>query len=105
MVFRVVRHRKAALEFLQLPPAVRAIYEGAIRRMAKDPFASGPGYAISQLSPPAGVVAPVWAMRVGAFRMFFLVDGEAVKIGGFGARPGFYRRLARVKELLREHEL
>jgi hypothetical protein len=99
--FRVVRHRKAPQEFFQLPPNVRAVYERGIRRMATDPFASGSGYEVSQLSPPPGVVSPTWAMKVNGFRMFYIVDGDPVKIGGFGARPGFYRKLSRVKELLR----
>jgi hypothetical protein len=72
--------------------------------MAVDPFSSGPGYEVSQLSPPKGAVGPIWAMKAGGFRMFFLVDGSVVKIGGFGARPGFYRKLARTKELLRERD-
>jgi hypothetical protein len=69
--------------------------------MEIDPFASGPGYEVSQLSPPPGIVSPIWAMKVNGFRMFYVVGGDAVKIGGFGARPGFYRKLSRVKELLR----
>lgn len=67
-----------------------------------DPFASGPGYEVSQLSPPPGVISPIWSMKVGGFRMFYIVDGDTVKIGGFGARPGFYRKLSRVKELMRD---
>ncbi len=101
MPFRVLRHRKASSEFFQLPPAVRAVYERAIRRMAVDPFTSGPGYEVAQLSPPPGVVSPIWSMKVGGYRMFFIVDGETVKIGGFGARSGFYRKLSRTKELVR----
>jgi hypothetical protein len=102
--YRILRHRKAPAEFFQLPPDVRAVYERAIRRMAADPFTSGPGYEVSQLAPPPGVVSPVWTMKVRGFRMFFVVDGDAVKIGGFGGRPGFYRKLARTKELLRRNE-
>jgi hypothetical protein len=101
VAYRVLRHRAAEGEFLQLPPDVRAIYERAIRRMATDPFQPGPGFEISQPSPPKGVVAPIGAMKVRGFRMFFVVDGDLVKIGGFGGRPGFYRKLARAKELLR----
>ncbi len=102
MPFRVLRHRRALPEFLQLPPKVRAIYERAIRRMSLDPFASGPGYAVTQLSPPPGVVSPIWSMKVGGYRMLFVVDGDTVKIGGFGARAGFYRKLSRAKELVRK---
>jgi len=102
--YRVLRHRKADAEFLQLPPSVRAVYERAIQRLATGPFSAGSGYEVAQLSPPRGVVTPVWSMKVGGFRMFYLVDGNDVKIGGFGARPGFYRKLPRVKELLRTAE-
>ncbi len=104
VVYRVLRHRKAEAEFLQLPPQVRAVYERAIRRMTTNPFSFGSEYQVSQLSPPSGVVTPVWSMKVGSFRMFYIVDGNDVKIGGFGARPGFYRKLPRVKELLRVPE-
>lgn len=102
MRYRIERHRKAPAEFFQLPPTVRAVYERAIRRLAIDPFIAGAGYEVSQLSPPPGIVSPIWALKVGGFRMFYIVEGETVKIGGFGARPGFYRKLARVKELLRD---
>lgn len=101
MRYRVLRHRQAVAEFLLLPPAVRLVYERAIRRMSTDPFAPGLGYDVAQLSPPAGVVSPVWSLKVGSFRMFYVVEGDTVKIGGFGARPGFYRKLARAKELVR----
>jgi hypothetical protein len=99
--YRVVRHAKAASEFYLLPPAIRFVYERAIRKMAVDPFRPGAGYEVEQLSPPPGVVSPVWAVKVGGFRMFFVVDGHLVRIGGFGARPGFYRKLGRIKEMLR----
>ncbi len=102
MPYRVLRHRRAVAEFLQLPPGVRAIYERAIRQMSANPFAAGSGYSVAQLSPPAGVVSPVWSMKVGGYRMFFVVEGDTIKIGGFGARPGFYRKLARAKELVRK---
>ena len=69
--------------------------------MSVDPFASGPGYEVTQLSPPPGVASPVGSMKVDGFRMVSVVDGATVKIGGFGARPGFYRKRARVKELMR----
>ncbi len=69
--------------------------------MATEPFGSGPDFDVVQLSPPAGVVTPIWSMKVGGYRMFFIVDGDAVKIGGFGARSGFYRKLSRAKELVR----
>ncbi|MGI0055591.1 MAG: hypothetical protein ACREBZ_07790 [Thermoplasmata archaeon] len=101
MTFRVVRHRKAPAEFFQLPSEVRAVFEEAVQRMSTDPYASGAGYEVAQLSPPPGVVAPVWSMKVDGFRMFYVVDGDTVKIGGFGVRPGFYRKLSRVKELVR----
>lgn len=42
------------------------------------------------------------ASRHRSYRMFFVVEGDTVKIGGFGAHPGFYRKLARGKELVRE---
>lgn len=101
MPFRVVRHRRAPPEFFPLPPHVRAVDERGIRRMARDPFASGPGYEVSPRSPPPGVVLSIWAMKVNGFRMFYIVDRETVKVGGFRARPGFYRKLSRANELLR----
>ena len=70
--------------------------------MSLDPFSSGPGYVVAQLSPPPGVGSPIWSMKVGDYRMFFVVDGDAVKIGGFGVRAGFYRKLSRAKELARK---
>lgn len=102
MALRVVRHPKAATEFFQLPPHVRAVYERAIRRMTVEPLTSCPGNEVSQLSPVSGIVSPVGSMKVGGFRVFFIVDGGTAKIGGSGARPGFYQKLSRAQELLRD---
>jgi hypothetical protein len=99
--YRFVRHAKAASESYLLPPAIRVVNERAIRRMAVDPFRPGAGDEVGQLSPPVGAVSPLWAVKVGGFRMFFVVGGQLVRIGGFGARPGFYRELGRIKEMLR----
>lgn len=101
MPARAVRQRKVATEFFPLPPNVRPVHERAIRQWSADPFASGLGYETFQLSPTSGVVAPIWSMKVGGFRVFYIGDGDTVKIGGLGARPGFYRKLSRVRGLVR----
>jgi hypothetical protein len=89
--------REARPEFLALPPPVREIFEETFVRMKRQPYASGPGYSVEQLRPPPGWTGEVWSVHVGLYRAWFIIDGQIVRFGAFGLRPGFYRKLDRLR--------
>lgn len=100
MVYSVVIRREARPEFLALPPDIRGVFEEAFERMRVYPFSSGAGYSVDQLKPPRGYKNEVWSVHVGIYRAWFVVDGQIVRFGAFGLRPGFYRKLNRLRARL-----
>jgi len=97
VTYTVAMRQDARPEFLSLPPEVREVFEEAFSRMRVQPYASGPGFSVQQLKPPRGWKQEVWSVHVGGYRAWFVVDGQTVRFGAFGPRPGFYRKLARVR--------
>lgn len=104
MAYRVRVHPDARLEFLALPPEVRETFERAVfPGLARSPFAPRAGYTVDQLrNLPAGWKGQVWCVHVGMYRALFTVEGNRVRIGTFGYRPGFYERLRRLRTLFPE---
>ncbi|MCI4328882.1 MAG: hypothetical protein L3K01_05250 [Thermoplasmata archaeon] len=100
MVYALTVRREARPEFLALPPEVREVYEAGFARMRVQPLSSGPGYSVDQLKPPRGWKQEVWSVHVGNYRAWFVVDGQTVRFGAFGLRPGFYRKLSRLRSRL-----
>ncbi|MGI0055499.1 MAG: type II toxin-antitoxin system RelE family toxin [Thermoplasmata archaeon] len=93
-------HQKAKDEFAQLPPDIREEFLYAIRGLLFQPFRPGPGYWIKELSDQPGL----WRLRLASFRrlrMYYSVDGDLLKIYGFGPREGFYVRLRQTDRLSR----
>ena len=91
MPSRYVPHAKAKEEFAKLPPEVREDFLYAIRGLLFQPFRPGPGYWVKELSDHPGL----WRLRLTSFRrvrMYYSVDGDTLRIYGFGPREGFYAR-------------
>jgi hypothetical protein len=65
--------------------------------MKRPPYASGPGYAVKPLKSSSSWNGEVWSLHVGFYRAWLVVDGPAVRFGAFGLRPGFYRKLERLR--------
>lgn len=55
MPLRYVPHERAKEEFAKLPPAVREEFLYAIRGLLYQPFRSGPGYSVKELSGHPGL--------------------------------------------------
>ncbi len=100
MAYTLTMRREARSEFLALPPDVREVFEEAFARMQDQPFSPGPGYSMDQLKPPRGWKREVWSIHVGLYRAWFVVEGQSVRFGAFGLRPGFYRKLNRLRARL-----
>jgi hypothetical protein len=100
VVYTLTMRREARPEFLALPPDVREVYEEAFTRMRVQPLSSGPGYSVDQLQPPRGWKQEVWSVHVGNYRAWFVADGQTIRFGAFGLRPGFYRKLSRLRSRL-----
>ncbi len=92
MPLQYVPHEKAQEEFAKLPPDIREEFLYAIRGLLYQPFRPGPGYWVKELSGHPGL----WRLRLTTYRrvrMYYSVEGEKLKIYGFGPREGFYARL------------
>jgi hypothetical protein len=100
VVYTLTMRREARPEFLALPPEVREGFEEAFARMRVQPLSSGTGNSVDQLKPPRGWKQEMWSVPVGIYRAWFVVDGQTVRFGAFGLRPGFYRKLSRLRSRL-----
>lgn len=90
-----------ALEFegdlATLPALPRNEMWRVLARLRKRPLSPGPGYSLNELrrsSRPGVRVARFWHDQ---YRLMFEVDGELLILVGVGKRPGFYRRLDRLR--------
>ncbi len=100
MPTRYVPHEKAKAEFARLPPAIREEFLYAIRGLLFQPFRPGPGYRVKELSDHPGL----WRLRLSSFRrvrMYYSVEGDTLRIFGFGPREGFHARLRQTDRLHR----
>ena len=98
---RVVRDRRLDVDFWQLPPSAQVEFWHVLAGIRRRPFAPGPGYAVVELRKPPRPGVRVAHFLDDGFRLLFEVDGSLLIVYGVGVRPGFYRRLDR----LRDHSL
>ena len=100
MPTRYIPHEKAKEEFAKLPPATREEFLYAIRGLLYQPFRPGPGYWVKELSDHPGLRR----LRLTSFprvRMYYSVDGDTLRIYGFGPREGSYTWLRQTDRLHR----
>ncbi len=98
MPSRYIPHTKAKEEFAQLPPPIREEFLYAIQGLLFQPFRPGPGYLVKELSDHPGL----WRLRLSSFphvRMYYSVEGNTLRVYGFGPREGFYARLRQTDRL------
>jgi mRNA-degrading endonuclease RelE of RelBE toxin-antitoxin system len=96
---RYVFREEARDEFRQLPAEVREEFLYAVHGLLFQPFRPGPGYRVKELRDAPGL----WRLRLSAYpgvRAYYGVDGEVLRVYGFGPRPEFYEKL-REKHRLR----
>jgi mRNA-degrading endonuclease RelE of RelBE toxin-antitoxin system len=97
---RYVPHERAKEEFAKLPAEIREEFLYAIRGLLFQPYRPGPGYWVKELS----AHPRLWRLRLTSFRrvrMYYSVDGDTLRIYGFGPREGFYARLRQTNRLHR----
>lgn len=98
MPLRVLRHPEFDNDFLALPVAVRDECWRVISSIRRRPFAPGIGFRVERLRRSTGTQA--WSAHFlnNSYRMLYVVDGEDLILIGVGMRPGFYRRLDRLRQ-------
>jgi mRNA-degrading endonuclease RelE of RelBE toxin-antitoxin system len=97
---RYVLREAAKNEFRQLPPNVREEFLYAIHGLLFQPFRPGPGYRVKELREAPGL----WRLRLSTFpavRAYYDVDGQTLRVYGFGPRPEFYNKLRQKDRLSR----
>jgi len=91
---------KARDEFVELPVKVREEFLYAIHGLLFQPFRPGPGYRVKELREAAGL----WRLRLSAYpgvRAYYSVDGDVLRVYGFGPRREFYDKLREKDRLQR----
>ncbi|MCI4352366.1 MAG: hypothetical protein L3K14_03140 [Thermoplasmata archaeon] len=92
MPARFVFRSEAEDEFRELPAEIREEFLYAFHGLLYQPFRPGPGYRVKELRDAPGL----WRLRLGAYpavRAYYGVDGEILRVYGFGPRPEFYLKL------------
>jgi|SRR5580658_8671445 hypothetical protein len=97
MVVDVVRDPRFDKEFLALPPSVRDACWRVMGGLRRRPFAPGIGYQVQKLRKVPSAEAWVAHFYRNSYRLVYIVDGNRLILIGVGERPGFYRRLDRLR--------
>jgi hypothetical protein len=94
----VLRDPRFDAEFLALPEEVRDSRWRIIAALRRRPFSPGAGFRVERLRRIAPTEA--WSAHFSddRYRLLYIVDGENLILFGVGPRPGFYRRLDRIRD-------
>lgn len=94
---RVVRDRRFDDDFWDLPRAAQDDLWHVLAGIRRRPFSPGPGYTVVEMRRPLRAGVRVAHFLDDRYRLLFEVDGALLILIGVGARPGFYRRLNRLR--------
>ena len=97
MVHHVVRDPRFDAVFLALPPRVRDEGWHVLGALRRRPFVPGAGFRVERLKRPIDAEAWVAHFYRNQHRLLYVVDGRHLMVFGVGSRPGFYRRLDRLR--------
>jgi hypothetical protein len=97
MTRAVLRDPRFDDEFLALPAEVRDDCWRVIASLRRRPFSPGAGFRVERLRRLSPTEA--WSAHFSHddYRLLYVVDGENLILFGVGTRPGFYRRLDRIR--------
>lgn len=97
MTRTVLRDPRFDDEFLALPPEVRDEGWRVIASIRRRPFSPGAGFRVERLRRAAPTEA--WSAHFSddEYRLLYVVEGETLILFGVGLRPGFYRKLDRIR--------
>lgn len=84
-------------DMADLPLRARSELWRLISKLRTRPFASGLGYSVNQLRRADRPGVRVAHFQRDQYRLLFEVDGDLLILVGVGTRPGFYRRLDRLR--------
>ncbi len=82
----------------ELPDLVYEEFMRVIAGLKREPFRPGLGYQVFRAEKPLPVEAWVAHFLRDSYRILYVVDGHHLDLYGVGRRPGFYRKLDRLKE-------
>lgn len=93
--------REHRLLFDDLDELSEPLYEETMRVIAglkREPFRPGLGYLVFRAEEPLPLAAWIAHFLRDSYRILYVVDGNYLDLYGVGRRPGFYRKLDRLKE-------
>ena len=93
----VVRPRFFDDDFWALPSDAQDEFWRVLAELRRRPFAPGPGYTVVPLRRVSRPGVRVAHFLDDDYRLLFVVDGPRLILIGVGRRPGFYRRLDRLR--------
>ena len=85
--YRIVFERRAEKEMDSLPVHVQRRFHRALAELSRDPFRNRPGCDVRRLGGEPGA----FAIRVGAYRGMFEIEGETIRFSSFAHRSVAYR--------------
>jgi hypothetical protein len=97
MARTVLRDPRFDPEFLALPERVRDSCWHVIAALRRRPQSPGAGFRVERLSRLAPTEAWAAHFEDARYRLLYVLDGETLILFGVGLRPGFYRRLDRIR--------
>jgi hypothetical protein len=97
MVYEVVRDPRLDAEFLDLPYPVRDAAWRVLGALRRAPFSPGVGFRVERLRRTTKADAWVAHFYRNRYRLVYVVDAPLLVVFGVGPRPGFYRRLDRLR--------
>lgn len=97
MIRTVLRDPRFDEEFLALATDVRDERWRVIASLRRRPFSPGAGFRLERLRRLSPTEA--WSAHFSddTYRLLYVVDGETLILFGVGTRPGFNRRLDRIR--------
>lgn len=97
MSLRILSNSRFENEFDALPASARAELWRVLGRLRERPFSAGVGFSVTQLRQSKRSGVRVAHFMHDRYRLLYEVDGQHLILVGVGLRPGFYRRLDRLK--------
>lgn len=97
MARTVLRDPRFDPEFLMLPERVRESCWHVIAALRRRPQSPGAGFRVERLRGLAPIEAWTAHFENDRYRLVYVLDGESLILFGVGLRPGFYRRLDRIR--------
>lgn len=97
MAKEVLRDPRFDTELLALPEGVRDTCWQVIAALRRRPFSPGAGFRVERLRRTSPTEAWCAHFSNDRYRLLYVVDGETLLLFGVGTRPGFYRRLDRIR--------